>query len=109
MTPVSTWEQRMAWRASLRAQAADVARQQREAADRAALIAADPPLAGENDWVIEDGPHRGHYVHSHPSHLGVVICSCGVLAGTYGYASSGEPEPEPCPVCVARGIPLDGR
>jgi hypothetical protein len=109
MAAVATWEDRMAFRASVRKQAAEVARRRDEAADRAVLIAASPALAGENDWVIEDAPHRGHYTHTHPWHGNGIICSCGERAGCFSFIPGPAPEPEPCPVCIARGIPLDGR
>jgi hypothetical protein len=109
MTPMATWEDRMARRASLRAQAAGAARQRAEARDRAALIAANPPLPGEHGEPELEGPHRGHYTHSLPWHLGLVICSCGEPTGSYGFIPSDDPEPEPCPVCTARGIPRAGR
>ena len=100
----------MAWRASLRAQAAEVARQREEAGDQAALIAANPLLEFENDWVTDWGEHRGHRTHSHPWHCNVIICSCGEPVGCFSIiADPGDPEPEPCPVCIARGIPLAGR
>jgi hypothetical protein len=101
---MATWEERAAFRASLRREAAEAVRRRREDEDRAALIAADPPLAGEDGEPETDGPHRGHYTHSLPWHLGLVMCSCGEFVGCYSFISSGEPEPEPCPVCVARGI-----
>jgi len=100
----------MAWRASLRAEAAEAQRQRQEAAEQTRLAAEFPALPGENAWADIDGPHRGHRTHSGKWHVGLVICSCGAFVGCYSYVLPDEPlEPEPCPVCVARGIPLDGR
>lgn len=104
---MSTWEDRMAFRAGLRAEAAEGARQRREGEERARLIAEHPVLAGESDSVIEDGPHQGHRTHIHPWHgCGVVTCSCGEFAGLFSYVLPDGPLPEPerCPVCIARGV-----
>ena len=56
MAAMATWEQRMAGRAALRAEALALQRQRAEAADRARL-AADPPQAGEDPGLAAgDGP-----------------------------------------------------
>ena len=68
---------------------------------------AGAPLPGENEWVIDHGEHAGHRSHAHPWHGNGIICSCGAVLGCFSIAVTGdEPEPEPCPVCIARGIPL---
>jgi len=94
--------------AGRRAQAkADEERAEEEERER--LIAAGILLPGE-DWLIEQGPHKGHAVHSHEAHAGADFCQCGAFMGGPSYAgdwSSWAP-PGPCPVCAARGIPLDG-
>ena len=97
----------MAFRARLRAEAAETARRQREAEEQARLIAENPGLAGESEHVIEGGPHRGHRTHIHPWHgYGVVTCSCGEYAGLFSYVLPDGPLPESerCPVCIARGL-----
>jgi hypothetical protein len=82
---------------------------ERLAGEYARLLAeAGPPVPGEDEYVAEDGTHAGHRTHVHPWHgAGVVTCSCGDFAGSFSFVLIGDaPDPEPCPVCTARGVPL---
>ncbi len=105
----------MAAAAAVRREAREAAGRERLEAERARLDAGFPALPGEGD-VMGDPPyflgreHRGHRSHRHPWHGNGIICSCGAVLGCFSIALTGdEPEPEPCPVCIARGIPLDRR
>lgn len=93
----------------------------REAEEYARLIAEGIMVSGE-DRLVGEGPHKGHALHSHPSHAirewgGIApfeVCSCGKAGVPFLVcfpAGEAEPEPEPgpCPVCAARGIPIDGK
>lgn len=75
--------------------------------------AENPLLAWEDPGPVQDGPHAGHRTHSHPWHgMHVVMCQCGATLGTGCVAidpDSPPAEPGPCPVCTARGMPLQGR
>jgi hypothetical protein len=98
----------MAARAAERRVAAEAAEGVRQAEAYARLVGESPPRVEGEDWIVEDGPHRGHWEHAHESHPGHFVCSCGTRGGlfSYGIAITGtEPELEPCPVCIARGIP----
>jgi hypothetical protein len=88
----------------------------REAVEYARLIAEGIMVPGE-DRLAAEGPHKGHALHSHPSHVireggGISpfeMCSCGTAGMPWAvYFPAGEVEPEaepgPCPVCAARGI-----
>jgi hypothetical protein len=110
---MSTWEDRMAANAALRAAKAEAEQRQREDEERARLIAENPLFAWEDPDPVPDGRHAGHRTHSHPWHgMHVVMCQCGATLGVGCVAiDPGSPplEPDPCPVCIARGVPLDRR
>jgi hypothetical protein len=101
MGTVSTWEERMAERAAQRRVVAEAEEACAEAAEQARLSAEFPAVKGEWDWVETDGPHRGHRRHGHNGH---VMCSCGEIVGVGCVAIDPDNPPDPCPVCVARGI-----
>jgi hypothetical protein len=100
----------MSLKAKARMAAAEAEQNRQAAEEHARLAAENPALADESEYVIDWGEHKGHRTHTHPWHGNGVICSCGACVGCFSIAISGdEPEPEPCSVCIARGIPLDGR
>jgi hypothetical protein len=82
----------------------------REAEAYARLVAEGVMVPGE-DRLAGEGPHKGHALHSHPWHGDDEMCSCGTLKPSFVLFLPPEPlpEPDPCPVCTARGIPFDGR
>ena len=73
-------------------------------------------MGGALPWVY-DGPHHfpaylhrgrdeheGHWQHTHISHVGLILCSCGANMGTFSYVLSPDDEmalsdPGPCPRC----------
>ncbi len=97
----------MAARAARRQSDAEAADRQRQQEERERLIAAGILLPGE-DYLMDAGPHKGHAVHGHESHGGAVVCQCGACLGLSCFVPDWDaPPPGPCPVCTARGIPLD--
>ena len=103
---MSTWEERMAHRARDRQIAGEAAEGAREAEEYLRAATENPPLEGEFG-PLDYEPHRGHWQHVHPAHIGFVVCQCGERMGVYSYVPGGTP-PEPCPVCAARGIAPPG-
>lgn len=102
----------MAGRAAERRIVAE-ANEERQAAEAQAYFAAvNPPLEGEYPEAVAEGEHMGHREHSAPWHPWQTVCQCGATWTALAcWALTGdeplEPEPGPCPVCVARGIPQD--
>lgn len=98
----------MGARAAERRAAVEVAEAERRGEAYARLVAeAGPPLPGEHEYVFEEGEHRGHRAHIHPWHGLGVTCQCGAFMGIFSGVV--EFSPDPCPVCIARGMPLGER
>lgn len=95
---MSTWEERMSQRHAERQRAREQVRHDH-------LDREYPRVHPRESEPWDCASHQGHRTHIDAWHGNTVMCSCGASMGIFSIVVEAfVPSPQPCPICVARGI-----